>query len=82
MAERSPSRAVRPLLWIILGYQRFLSPLLHALLPGSGCRFHPTCSVYAAEALHRHGLAKGGALAARRLCRCHPWGGSGHDPVP
>ena len=82
MAEARPPWVVRPLLWMIRGYQRALSPLLHALLPGSGCRFHPTCSAYAAEALRRHGLAKGVALAIRRLCRCHPWGGSGDDPVP
>ncbi|WP_426168128.1 membrane protein insertion efficiency factor YidD [Sandarakinorhabdus sp. DWP1-3-1] len=61
----------------IRGYQRFLSPLL----PPS-CRFTPTCSHYAVEALGRHGVVKGGWLALRRICRCHPWGGSGHDPVP
>lgn len=82
MADSRPSWAVRPLLWMIRGYQRLLSPLLHAALPGSGCRFHPTCSAYAAQALTRHGLAKGLALSVRRLVRCHPWGGSGDDPVP
>lgn len=82
MGEDRPSWAARPFLWLIRGYQRLVSPLLHAVLPGSGCRFHPTCSAYAAEALRRHGLAKGGLLATRRVCRCHPWGGSGHDPVP
>jgi putative membrane protein insertion efficiency factor len=58
-------------------YQWVLSPLL----PNS-CRFLPTCSAYAVEALQRHGVARGGWLAARRLARCHPWGGSGYDPVP
>lgn len=49
---------------------------------GHGCRFQPTCSAYALEALERHGAARGGWLTARRLCRCHPWGGHGYDPVP
>lgn len=58
-------------------YQRCISPLLPP-----GCRFMPTCSAYAAEAILRHGIARGGWLALRRLMRCHPWGGSGYDPVP
>lgn len=58
-------------------YQRFVSPLL----PPS-CRFTPTCSHYAVEALAKHGVFKGGWLAARRIARCHPWGPSGYDPVP
>jgi uncharacterized protein len=51
------------------------------VLPPS-CRFSPSCSAYAIEALSRYGAAKGGWLAARRIARCHPWGGHGHDPVP
>ena len=58
-------------------YQLFVSPLL---LPS--CRYLPSCSDYAAEAVTRHGAWKGSLLAARRLARCHPWGGSGFDPVP
>lgn len=58
-------------------YQIAISPLL----PPS-CRFTPSCSAYALEALHRHGAAKGGWLAVRRIARCHPWGSSGYDPVP
>ncbi len=49
---------------------------------GHGCRFQPTCSAYALDALERHGAVKGGWLALRRILRCHPWGGQGYDPVP
>ncbi len=49
---------------------------------GHGCRYHPTCSAYALEALEKHGAIKGTWLAARRIGRCHPWGGSGIDNVP
>ena len=48
----------------------------------STCRFHPSCSHYAIEALRKYGTIKGGWLAFKRLMRCHPWGGCGHDPVP
>lgn len=58
-------------------YQRFVSPGLPA-----ACRFHPSCSSYAAEALTRHGAARGSWLAARRLSRCHPFHPGGIDPVP
>ena len=58
-------------------YQKFISPLT----PPS-CRFTPTCSQYAVEALRKYGPAKGLWLALRRILRCHPWGGSGYDPVP
>jgi putative membrane protein insertion efficiency factor len=53
-----------------------------SLLFGRRCRYLPSCSEYAAEALIRHGLRRGGVLAVQRLCRCHPFGGSGFDPVP
>ncbi|HSJ33208.1 MAG TPA: membrane protein insertion efficiency factor YidD [Longimicrobiales bacterium] len=62
---------------MIRGYQRGISPFLPP-----ACRYTPTCSEYAAEAIRRHGSARGSLLAARRLLRCHPWGGSGYDPVP
>jgi uncharacterized protein len=58
-------------------YKLTLSPLI-----GRHCRYLPTCSDYAAEALIVHGPWRGGSLAVKRLCKCHPWGGSGHDPVP
>ncbi|HEY0445795.1 MAG TPA: membrane protein insertion efficiency factor YidD [Allosphingosinicella sp.] len=51
------------------------------ILPPS-CRYSPSCSAYAIEALERYGALAGGWMTAKRLCRCHPWGGSGHDPVP
>ena len=64
-------------LYLIRGYQAIVSPFT---LPR--CRFLPTCSDYAHEAIHSHGLFKGTFLAIRRLLRCHPLGGSGYDPVP
>ena len=76
-AADSPTLPARLLLLPIRLYQRFISP---ALPPA--CRFTPTCSQYAAEALVRHGALKGGWLAVRRLGRCHPWHPGGEDPVP
>jgi len=64
-------------IYLIRGYQLLLSPLL-----GNNCRFHPTCSGYAMEAVRTHGVVRGLWLASRRIGRCHPWGGHGHDPVP
>src|SRR5262249_43970255 len=65
-------------------YRFAISPVLTAALGpmGLGCRFTPTCSQYAMEAIREHGVVPGTKLAAVRLCRCHPWGGWGHDPVP
>ena len=62
---------------LIRAYQLVFSPLL-----APSCRFDPSCSAYAAEAIERHGLFRGLWLAATRIGRCHPWGGFGHDPVP
>ena len=72
------SRAVVTLLVLpIRFYQLFISPLL-----GPSCRFTPTCSEYARQALLKHGPVKGLWLAVWRILRCNPWGGSGYDPVP
>ena len=66
-----------PLIGLVKLYRLAISPWL-----GMNCRFQPTCSEYAIEALRTHGVFKGAWLAARRIGRCHPWGGSGYDPVP
>jgi putative membrane protein insertion efficiency factor len=67
----------------IRAYQVLLSPVLRVLGgPACGCRFYPSCSNYCLEAIEKHGLGGGISLGARRLARCHPWGGSGFDPVP
>ena len=64
-------------------YQITLSPLLVAIGgPGSGCRFQPTCSEYFLQAVETHGAWRGSWLGLKRIGRCHPWGGSGYDPVP
>ncbi|MEP6942565.1 MAG: membrane protein insertion efficiency factor YidD [Betaproteobacteria bacterium] len=65
------------LLLLIRGYQYALRPML-----GANCRFHPSCSEYAREALERHGTLKGIWLALRRVARCHPYHSGGFDPVP
>jgi len=78
-----PGILTRVLIFGVRTYQWVISPTLHALAgPGCGCRFTPTCSHYAVEALARHGPLGGTVLATRRILRCHPWGPSGADPVP
>ncbi|MCR6496655.1 membrane protein insertion efficiency factor YidD [Thermomonas sp. S9] len=67
----------RLLIALLRGYKRWISPLL-----GPRCRFVPTCSEYAMEAINRFGPVKGSYLAARRIARCHPLHPGGHDPVP
>ncbi|MBO0803765.1 MAG: membrane protein insertion efficiency factor YidD [Nocardiopsaceae bacterium] len=76
-SETVPSRSARVLIAPIIAYQRFLSPLL-----APRCRFAPSCSQYAVEALREHGAARGLWLAVRRLSRCHPFNPGGYDPVP
>lgn len=72
------SLAARILVFLIRCYQVALSPLLH--MGGGGCRFHPTCSAYAIEALDKYGALRGVTLAMKRLLRCHPWNPGGFDP--
>lgn len=69
--------AISVLVFWVRAYQYLISPYTP-----SSCRFVPTCSEYAVEALKKHGPFKGTLLAAKRIARCHPWGESGHDPVP
>jgi putative membrane protein insertion efficiency factor len=71
------SVAARLLAAVIRAYQRFITPMF-----APHCRFHPTCSAYALEAITVHGAARGTLLALRRIARCHPWNAGGLDPVP
>lgn len=74
MMEGAATRLLLGLVWL---YRRYLSPLV-----APRCRFYPTCSAYAQEALQRYGAWRGGWLAVRRLFRCHPWHPGGYDSVP
>jgi len=67
----------RILIWIVKAYQLVLSPFF-----GQQCRFYPTCSQYALEAIQKHGALRGSYYTVRRLVRCHPWCAGGHDPIP
>ena len=71
------SPLARILMWLVQGYRRFISPMF-----GRHCRFEPTCSAYALEALREHGALRGISLTVRRLARCQPWNAGGFDPVP
>lgn len=76
--SRTLTRIPRTLLvFVITVYRRVVSPLLPA-----ACRFHPTCSCYAREAIESHGALAGSWMAVKRICRCHPFHPGGHDPVP
>jgi putative membrane protein insertion efficiency factor len=77
LARYAAAAVQRTLILAIKIYQLTLSPFL-----GRQCRYDPTCSVYAEQALRRFGVFTGGWLAVKRLGRCHPWGGTGYDPVP
>jgi putative membrane protein insertion efficiency factor len=71
------------LVFAIRAYRWTISPAQLFLFGSTGgCRFTPTCSQYAIEVIHSRGILTGSALAAKRICRCHPWGGCGHDPSP
>ncbi|MBC7596470.1 MAG: membrane protein insertion efficiency factor YidD [Kineosporiaceae bacterium] len=65
------------LIWLLKGYRFAISPLY-----GQVCKYHPTCSAYALQAVETHGAIRGSWLAVRRLVRCHPWSSGGYDPVP
>ncbi len=69
---------------LIRGYQVAISPVLSVLVgqPNAGCRFQPTCSRYFLAAVEEHGMLRGAWLGLKRIGRCQPWGGQGHDPVP
>ena len=69
------------LLFIILLPVRFYRMCISPLFPAS-CRYTPSCSEYAVQAIQKHGIFKGGWMAVKRILRCHPWGGAGFDPVP
>jgi len=80
--KKQPSQLIKkivifPFIVLVRIYQYVISPLTP-----SSCRYQPTCSTYAVEALRKHGLIKGGKLAIKRISSCNPWGGSGYDPVP
>ena len=77
MPNRVSRLLAQPLIGLVKLYRLAISPWL-----GGSCRFQPTCSTYAIEALQTHGVFRGAWLAARRISRCHPWGGAGYDPVP
>jgi putative membrane protein insertion efficiency factor len=66
----------RVLSFLLFSYHKLLSPLMPA-----ACRFYPTCSVYASQAVRKHGILKGVSLSFRRLSRCHPWNAGGYDPL-
>lgn len=72
-----PTLAARGFILCVRGYQKVLGPVL-----GGQCRYSPSCSFYSIEAFERHGAWRGLVLTLRRIGRCHPWGGHGHDPVP
>ncbi len=70
-----------PIKWLFLAIIKFYQIAVSPWLPPA-CRYTPTCSKYALEALQKHGIFKGSWLSLRRIASCHPWGGSGYDPVP
>ena len=80
-SARHDLRRHDPLRWLLIGFLRAYRVAISPLY-GQVCRYHPSCSAYALEAVTEHGSLRGGWLAARRLLRCHPWAAGGYDPVP
>ena len=80
-SEYQPSVPTQLALMMLRIYRKILSPMIMGIY-GPACRFEPSCSEYAHQAIATHGFMRGGTMAARRLARCHPLGGHGHDPVP
>jgi putative membrane protein insertion efficiency factor len=76
-----PENMWNPFKYMLIGLVKFYQYCISPLTPAS-CRYTPTCSQYASEALRKYGALKGGWLALKRILRCHPWGGHGYDPVP
>ncbi len=72
---------INALKWLIIGMVKLYQAMLSPLLP-MACRYHPSCSEYAIQAIQQHGAFKGFYLAIKRISRCQPWGGKGYDPVP
>ena len=68
---------IYPVIFLVKIYQSFISPLFPPT-----CRYSPTCSEYAIQSLKKYGLVKGVSLSIKRILNCHPWGGSGYDPIP
>lgn len=81
MSDFLPSIPARLGLAAVYLYRLLISPIV-VMLFGPACRFEPSCSRYAEQAIRTHGILRGGVMAARRLARCHPLGGHGYDPVP
>ena len=77
MAKNPKKVIIKPILWLLSLYRLMISPWF-----GQACRFNPSCSQYTEQAITQHGLVKGGYLSMIRIVKCHPWGGSGEDPVP
>ncbi|MBI3509506.1 MAG: membrane protein insertion efficiency factor YidD [Bacteroidetes bacterium] len=81
LTQKKPDLISRSIGYLFIGLIRFYKGAISPLF-SSSCRYTPTCSTYGIEAIRKHGAFKGGWLTLKRIGRCHPWGGHGHDPVP
>lgn len=80
--RRDASPVARVLRSVVVAPIRLYRAVISPLKPAPTCRFHPTCSAYAVDAIETHGVLRGGSLAVRRILKCHPWHSGGLDPVP